>query len=63
MNIVFEQSERVKEESPIFVYENNYEEVFIGDRENFFICLGPYEAILFAKEVIKVANKIKRENE
>lgn len=61
MNIVFEQSERANEESPVWVFENTHQEVYIGDRENFFICFNPDEAILFAREVLKVANKIKRE--
>jgi len=61
MKSVFEQSERVQEESLIFVYENTHSEIFIGDKEELCIVFDPDEAILFAKEVIKVANRIKRE--
>ena len=61
MKAVFEQPERILEPSLVFVYENVHNEVYIGDMEELCIAFNPDEAILFAKEVIKIANRIKRE--
>lgn len=65
MRKIFEQTERVDHEI-IHVYENTNNEVFIGnvdDQDMTCIVFSPDEAILFAKEVLRVAKKIKQQNE
>jgi len=66
MRKVFEQSEHTMSKEGIYVYCNNNNEVFMGGLESehspYFV-FTPDEAILFAMEVIKVAEKIKNNKE
>lgn len=62
MRKIFEQSERVQDLEVIHVYGNTFNEVFIGNVEaehSPCFVFDPDEAIIFAKEVIKVAKLIK----
>ena len=62
MRKVFEQTDSIENKELIYVYGNTYNEVFIGnvDSEHLIgIVFTPDEALLFAKEVIKVAKQIK----
>lgn len=63
MRKIFEQSERIDQQDAILhVYCNNYKEVFIGNVDAEYcpcFVFTPEEAIIFAREVIKVAKQIK----
>lgn len=62
MRKIFEQSERVQDLEVVHVYKNTFNEVFVGNIDAEYspcFVFDPDEAIIFAKEVIKVAKLIK----
>jgi hypothetical protein len=62
MRAIFDQSARLEESEEIHVYVNSFNEIFIGNRdiEQPICCVfSPDEAMLFAKEVIRIAKQIK----